>query len=82
MFHTIFGHYRAVFAVSALLAASGLPSYHWPGLRPRLHSVASGMQDYVNLGIHHTVTKQSTQLHTVHVHYVVPNAQVSEIEGA
>lgn len=58
-------------AVSALLAASGLPSSVWLGLRARLHSVASGMQDYVNLGILHTVTKQSTELYTVHVHCVV-----------
>lgn len=44
--------------------------------------MASGLQDYLNLGIHHTVTKQSTKLRTVHVHDVVQNAQVSEKEGS
>lgn len=40
----------------------------WLVLRPRLRSVASGMQDYLNLGIHRAVTKQSTKPPTVHVH--------------
>lgn len=40
----------------------------WLVLRPRLRSVASRMQDYLNLGIHRAVTKQSTKPPTVHVH--------------
>lgn len=56
---------NTVFAVSASLEASGLTFTVWLGLRPRLRSVASGMQDYLNLGIHRTVAVQSTKLHAV-----------------
>lgn len=40
----------------------------WLVLRPRLRSVASGMQDYLNLGIHRAATKQSPKPPTVRVH--------------
>ena len=48
------------------------------GLKPRLHSVASKIQDYGNFGTLHALTIQSTKLHTVHVHCVVWHGQGSE----
>lgn len=74
-FNIVVGHYGGVFTVSAFLAASGPPFNVWLGLGPKVHSVASGLQGRLHMAIHHTITKQSAELHTVHVHYVVRKAQ-------